>query len=200
MPSTDLATGTCGPRLANATAVCGAACAQGYGLCSSGLSCQPTAWTFDGAPADSSLPYGWLPDDMSGLQYSSEQNHTPAGSGSLSVIAGTPWDAAPGIVLCGNDPDRVNQPSMDLGGKIIEAWVLFHGPSTTGTCLFRLLHADGSFDEIRVLGFVADQVDVWRGLQATAPLTNANVVKLAIRCILDAGWTGALYIDDVSIR
>jgi hypothetical protein len=200
LSSTGLPTGTCAPRLANATAVCGGACAVGYGLCSSGLSCQPTAWTFDGEPTDASLPYGWEPDDMSGLFYSPQQNHTPGGIGSLGVIAGTPWDATPNIVLCQKDPDIVDPTSMSIGGKTLDAWILIDGPPTTGTCLFSILHPDGTAEEIRGLQLNPEDVDVWRELTVTVPLTNPDVVKLGIRCLLEDGWPGTLYIDDVSIR
>jgi hypothetical protein len=198
--STGLPTGTCAPRLANATAVCGAACARDYGLCSSGLSCQPTAWTFDGEPADASQPYGWLPDDMSGLHYSTQQNHTPGGVGSLAVLAGTPWDAAPGVVLCGNDPDNLDPISINTGGKALVAWILIDGPPTGGVCLFDISHPDGTTSEIRGLQLVAGDVDVWRELKVSVPLSQGDVVKLAIRCVMTDGWTGTLYIDDVSIQ
>jgi hypothetical protein len=182
--------------------VCGGACALGYGLCSSGLSCQPTEWTFDGAPADASLPYGWVPDDMSGLFYSSQQNHTPGGVGSLSVNAGTPWDAVPGVVLCGGDPDVADSTSMKLAGKTLDAWIRLEGVPLTfsGLCAFRVLYPDNTAEDFRGLTFLPDQIHVWRELKVTVPATTPAVVKLAIRCKLDDGWPGTLYIDDVSIR
>jgi len=202
LAATGAPTGTCAPRLANATAVCGGACRQDFGLCSSGISCQETAWTFDESPPQTDLPYAWAPDSMSGILYSSKWNHTPGGYGSLGVIAGPLWDAAPGIVLCEKDPnDRGNySTSMNLGGKMLDAWVLFDGPPTTAVCLFQLYTSDFILDELRVLSFVAQQPGLWYQLHDTVPLRDANLLKLLIRCVLDDGWPGTLYIDDVSIR
>jgi hypothetical protein len=201
--ATGVATGTCAPRLANMTAVCNGACALGYGLCSSGLSCQRTAWTFDGEPTDASLPYGWLPDDMSGIHYSSAQNHTPGGGGALAVIAGTPWDAAPGIILCNDDPDILDPTSMNLAGKTIDAWILLDGPgplSFSGTCNLVLSHPTDQADEFRGVTFLSNQLGVWRELRVTVPLAKPDVVKVQIHCRLDDGWPGTVYIDDVSIQ
>jgi len=198
--STGLATGTCAPRVENATMVCGGACATGYGLCSSGLSCQLTAWTFDSAPTDGSLPYGWVPDDMSGLFYSSQQNHTPGGGGALAVVAGTPWNAAPGITLCQNDPDILDPTNMNLAGKTADAWILLDGPSTVAVCLFDFMDPSNTVNEIRAVSFQLGDVGIWREAKVTIPANSPGVVKLAIRCELNDGWPGTLYIDDVSIR
>jgi hypothetical protein len=199
MASTGVPTGTCAPRLANTTAVCAGNCQVGYGLCSTGLSCQATAWTFDGAPRDSSLPFGWEPDDMSGLHYSEKWNHTPGGSGALEVAAGFTWDATPNVVLCGQDPAKVYPTSIPVGGKTLDAWVLLDGPSTGGTCLFRLISAEGS-DELREISFLESTAGVWLEMKDTVPLPDADLVQLGIRCVLSDGWPGKVYIDDVSIQ
>jgi hypothetical protein len=204
MAGTGLPTGTCAPRLANATNICGGGCSAGYGLCSTGLSCQATSWTFDGTPPDSSLPYGWNPDDMSALGYSEIWNHTPGGRGALVVLAGSPWDATPNVVLCSKDPANIYPTTIPLGGKTLDAWVLLDGPSTGGTCLFRLTTADSlgnqGLDELREISFLQSTSGVWLEMKATVPLPDANLVQLGIRCVLDDGWPGKLYIDDVSIR
>ena len=204
--TTGVTDGTCGPRLANATAVCGGACAPGYGLCSSGLSCQPTAWTFDGEPMDSNaMPFGWGPDDMSAVQSSMTWNHTPGGNGSLKVLAGTPWDAAPSVVLCAQDPDisnNSNAPSIDISGKTVAAWLLFDGAPTSGTCQFVFDHPNGDWDEIRGVSFLPTQASrVWREMKTTISITEAPVRRLKIRCTIAIdSWTGNVFIDDVSIR
>jgi hypothetical protein len=159
-------------------------------------------WTFDGEPPDASLPFGWGPDDMSAVHPSSQWNHTPGGSGALAVVAGTPWDAAPGIVLCGRDPDNGDSPTMDLGGRTLDAWILRDGPPTllNGACLFVIQHPDGAFEEPRGIEFDANEIDVWRELSLTVSLATPYVWKVAIRCVMEDGWPGTLYIDDVSIR
>ena len=201
--TTGVTDGSCAPRLANATAVCGGACASGYGLCSSGLSCQPIAWTFDGDTMDSdSLPFGWGPDDMSAVYASTKWNHTPGGDGSLEVLSGTPWDAAPGVILCSQDPDVVNPSAINISGKTLDAWILIDGVPTSGGCRFVLTHPDGSFDDFRALSFLPSQAArVWREMKTTIPLTEMPVGKVSIRCTIAIdGWTGGVYIDDVSIR
>jgi hypothetical protein len=185
---------------ANANSVCGGGCAQGYGLCSTGLSCQPTAWNFDGLLDNSSLPFHWNPDSQSAVFYSTTMNHTPGGIGALGVLAGTPWDAMPNVRLCADDPGNDGVTYIDVGGKRLDAWVLFHGPPTTSSCFFVIEDDPNSPGSFLVLSYVETPLDVWMEMSQLVPLSVSNAVVFGIECKVDDGWPGQLYIDDVSIR
>jgi hypothetical protein len=116
------------------------------------------------------------------------------------VIAATPWDAMPNIRLCQKDPDIIDPISMDLGGRTLDAWILVDSPSSSAVCQFRINHPNGDYEDIRGVGFLPDEVGIWREMKVTVPLATPDIVQLGVHCTANDGWPGRLYIDDVSVR